>query len=357
MSNGSNPLTSWLAVAILATGCMANADVHTIADIARLAGVSKATVSRALNDSSLISDETKGRIRSIAAEHNFQLNVPARRLSLKQSNTIAFVTYAYKTESSVPDVFMLEIMSGISRALHDHHYDLLIVHVEPGDTEWPHQYLDTGRVDGFIVLSATCTERHIATLLEKRAPVAMWGAPEGMSGFCTVTGDSFAGGKVATAHLLRSGRDRVAFIGGTAGSQEVKDRYRGYEAALRESGREVDPALVAYGNYSPVVAASAMQKLLEQAPDLDSVFVNSDVMAIAAMDAIRETGRDVPHDVAVVGYDDISIAQHSNPPLTTIRQNGPLAGKLLAESLIQNLRTGVIASTSIPAELVVRASA
>jgi DNA-binding LacI/PurR family transcriptional regulator len=100
-----------------------------------------------------------------------------------------------------------------------------------------------------------------------------------------------------------------------------------------------------------------MQKLLEQAPDLDSVFVNSDVMAIAAMDAIRDSGRDVPHDVAVVGYDDISIAQHSNPPLTTIRQNGPLAGKLLAESLIQNLRTGVIATTSIPAELVVRGSA
>ena len=336
---------------------MTNAKLNTIADIARLAGVSKSTVSRALNDSPLIGEETKQRIRSIAAEHHFQLNVPARRLSLKQSNTIAFVTYAYKTDSSVPDVFMLEIMSGISRALHEHHYDLLIVHVDPGDTEWPHQYLDTGRVDGFIVLSATCTERHIAELLEMKAPVAMWGVPKDMSGFCTVTGDSFAGGKAATEHLLRSGRTRVGFIGGFANTQEVTDRYNGYEAALRAAGSEVDPDLVAYTNYSPAAGAAAMRQLLEQSPDLDSVFVNSDVMAISAMDVIRESGRTVPGDIAVVGYDDISIAQHSNPPLTTIRQNGPLAGKLLAESLIQCLRTGVIATSSIPAELVVRASA
>jgi DNA-binding LacI/PurR family transcriptional regulator len=336
---------------------MANNSINTITDIARLAGVSKSTVSRALNDSPLIGEETKQRIRSIAAEHDFQLNVPARRLSLKQSNTIGFVTYAYKSDSAVPDVFMLEIMSGISRALHDHHYDLLVVHVEPGDTEWPRQYLNTGRVDGFIVLSATCTERHIAELLEMKAPVAMWGVPKDMTGFCTVTGDSFAGGSAATEHLLRSGRKRVGFIGGFAGTQEVTDRYRGYEAALLAAGNEVDPALVAYTNYSPAAAAVAMQQLLEDAPDLDAVFVNSDLMAIAAMDVIRDTGRTVPRDVAVVGYDDISIAQHSNPPLTTIRQNGPLAGKLLAESLIQCLRTGVITANSIPAELVVRSSA
>jgi DNA-binding LacI/PurR family transcriptional regulator len=332
--------------------------VHTIADIARLAGVSKSTVSRALNDSPLIGDDTKQRIQSIAAEHHFQLNVPARRLSLKQSHTIAFVTYAYKTDFSVPDVFMLEIMSGISRALHAHGYDLLVVHVDPGDTAWPRQYLDTGRVDGFILLSATCTTETMTALRELNAPLAIWGnSPEEASGFCAVTGDSFAGGKAATEHLLETGRRRVAFIGGSPRMGEVKDRYRGYEAALREAGTAPDPALVAYGDYSPVSAATEMRRLLEQTPGIDAVFVNSDVMAIAAMDAIRETGRTVPDDVAVVGYDDISIAQHSNPPLTTIRQNGPLAGKLLADGLIQYLQTGVVSVVSIPAELVVRDSA
>jgi DNA-binding LacI/PurR family transcriptional regulator len=100
-----------------------------------------------------------------------------------------------------------------------------------------------------------------------------------------------------------------------------------------------------------------MRQLLEQAPDLDAVFVGSDVMAITAMDALREQDRGVPDDVAVIGYDDVSIAQHSNPPLTTIRQNGPLAGKLLAQTLIQYLQTGVITNVSIPAELVIRSSA
>src|SRR4026209_1337388 len=101
--------------------------VHPIADIARLAGVSKSTVSRALNDSPLIGAETKERIRAIAHEHLFQLNFPARRQSLRQSNTIAFVTYPYTADLAVPDVFMLEIMSGISSALHANYYDLLVV--------------------------------------------------------------------------------------------------------------------------------------------------------------------------------------------------------------------------------------
>jgi DNA-binding LacI/PurR family transcriptional regulator len=103
--------------------------------------------------------------------------------------------------------------------------------------------------------------------------------------------------------------------------------------------------------------AVAMGALLERAPDLDGVFVNSDLMAIEAMKALRERGRRVPEDVAVVGYDDLSIARHSNPPLTTIRQSVPLAGRLLAENLIQYLKTGVVTHLSIPAELVVRESA
>src|SRR6266540_5986997 len=121
---------------------MSTKPVHTIADIARLAGVSKSTVSRALNDSPLIGDETKNRIRAIAEQHHFQINVPDRRLSLQQSHTVAFVTYAYKADV-VPDVFMLEITSGIAGALHADGYDMLVVHVDPNDSEWAREYLET----------------------------------------------------------------------------------------------------------------------------------------------------------------------------------------------------------------------
>jgi DNA-binding LacI/PurR family transcriptional regulator len=338
---------------------MASAPVHTIADIARLAGVSKATVSRALNDSPLIAAETKERIREIAREHRFQMNVPARRLSLQQSHTVAFVTYAYKADSAVPDAFMLEILSGVSSALHANDYDLLVIQVDPADTEWPSRYLETGRVDGFVLLSATCTRRHLETLAELKAPFIIWG-PQGDGLACSsVMGDNVAGGRIATEHLLRSGRSRVAFLGGPAVDIEVRDRYRGYEAALIDAGGQVDEALVAHGDmdWSEQGGARAMGELLERAPDLDAVFVNSDVMALAAMDAIRERGSSVPGDVAVIGYDDASIARHSNPPLTTVSQNAPLAGRLLAQNLVQQLQSGVLTHVTIPAELVVRASA
>jgi DNA-binding LacI/PurR family transcriptional regulator len=338
---------------------MVSAPVHTIADIARLAGVSKSTVSRALNDSPLIGAETKERIRAIAREHQFQMNVPARRLSLKQSHAVALVTYEYDGDLSVPDAFMLEILSGISGALHASDYDLLFIQVRPDDTDWARRYLETGRADGFILLSETCTPQHLRTLVEMDAPFIIWSERPGAHGYSSVSGDSFTGGKLATEHLLRSGRTRIAFLGGPAGYPEVEDRYRGYETALREAGLAVDPSLVAHADWEQpeTLGAAAMRQLLERASDLDAVFVNSDLMAFAAMATIRDQGRRIPDDVAVVGYDDVASARHSDPPLTTIRQNGPLAGKLLAENLLQHLSTGVVTNVSIPVKLVVRKSA
>jgi len=336
---------------------MTEAAVHTIADVARLAGVSKSTVSRALNDSPLIGAATKERIREIAREHRFQMNDPARRLSLRQSHVVALVTYEYKADVSLPDAFVLELMSGISAGLHAHGYDLLVIQVSPKDTDWVSRYLESGRVDGFVLLAASCTQRHISVLAERKAPFIIWGATPGRHAHCSVSGDSVAGGRTATEHLLRTGRSRIAFLGGPPTEVEVQERYSGYEAALRAAGRTVDPALVAHGDFSPASGATAMRILLEQADDLDGVFANSDLMAIAALDELRAHGRHVPDDVAVVGYDDVSLAKHSNPPLTTIKQNGPLAGRLLAENLIEYLRTGAVTNVSIPAELVVRQSA
>jgi DNA-binding LacI/PurR family transcriptional regulator len=336
---------------------MSKKTVQTIADIARLANVSKSTVSRALNDSPLIGQETKERIRAIAQQYNFRTNAPARQLSLKQSHTIAFVTHCYHKEFSVADLFGLEIMGGISTGLYANGYDMLLVHVDPRDIDWAHQYLDTGRVDGFILMTSTRKQYHVRALLEMGAPFIVWGTPQPQYHYPTVTGDNFRGGKLATEHLVRSGRQRIAFLGGPAGELEVQHRYAGYEAALQEAGSSANPALLAYGDYSIVSGAKAMQRLLKQSPGLDAVFANSDLMAIAAINVIHDQGRRVPEDIAVVGYDDLSIAALNNPPLTTIRQNVPLAGNLLAQNLVQYLQTGVVTNVSIPVELVVRKSA
>ncbi len=336
---------------------MSAKSVRTLADVAKLAGVSKSTVSRALNDSPLIGEETKARIRSLARQHNFQINVPARQLSMQQSRTIAFVTHAYHEDFSVADLFGLEIMGGISLGLAKLAYALLVIHVDPHDTKWIHQYFDTGRVDGFILMTSTRKQYHVKALMEAGAPFIIWGVPQPNQKYCSVTGDNLNGGKLAAEHLIRSGRQRIAFIGGPAYDLEVQQRLGGYKAALQEAGMDVNPLLIDYGDFSDTSGAEAMRRLLKKVPDLDAVFVNSDLMAITAMDAIRESGSRVPEDIAVVGYDDLSIAAHSHPPLTTIRQNIPLAGKLLAQNLIQYLQSGMVTTVSIPIELVIRKSA
>ena len=336
---------------------MSRNTVKTIADIARLAGVSKSTVSRALNDSPLIGEETKAKVRSIAREHNFQINVPARQLSMKQSRTIAFVTHAYHKDFSVADLFGLEIMGGISIGLAAQGYDMLVIHVDPHDTKWAHQYFDTGRVDGFILMTSTRKQSHMKALIELGAPFITWGVPQPNQKYCSVTGDNFNGGILAGGHLASLGRGKIGFIGGPDDELEVQQRLAGYKSALQEAGIALDERLIEFGDFSNTSGAEAMERLLEKSPDIGAVFVNSDLMAIAAMDVIRGYGRRVPEDVAVVGYDDLSIAEHSNPPLTTIRQNVPLAGKILAQNLIQYLQSGMVTNVTTPVELIVRKSA
>lgn len=337
---------------------MAKKTVQTIEDIARLANVSKSTVSRALNDSPLIRQETRERIQAIAREHGFRINAPARSLSLRQSRTVAFVTHAYHLDCfTLEDLFGLEIMGGIAAGLHALGYDLLVIHVNPRDTGWAHQYLDSGRVDGFILMTGTRKQSHIKTLVEMGAPFIVWGVPVPRQNYCSVTGDSYNGGLLATRHLLRAGRQRIAFLGGPPEEVEVQQRFKGYEAALQEAGRGLEPEMLAYGDFSNASGITAMQRLLEQSPDLDAVFVNSDLMAIGAINVIQNSGRRVPEDIAVVGYDDLSIAGYNNLPLTTIRQNIPLAGRLLAQNLIQYIQTGAVTNVTIPVELVVRKSA
>lgn len=338
---------------------MSDKPVQTIADIARLAGVSKSTVSRALSDSPLIGAKTKERIQAIARAQNFQINASAQRLSTKESRTIAFVTHPYfiKKGFCVADLFMLEILGAISSGLAEHHYDLLLAYVNPQDPDWPKKYLNTGRADGFILMTSNRKQYHIQALVEMKAPFIVWGNPTPNYSYCSVTGDNFNGGKLAAEHLIRSGRRKIAFIGGPAEELEVQKRFEGYQSALQAAGLPVDPALVTYGWFTNESGAERTRNLLEQHPEVDAIFANSDFMAIAAMRTAQEMGRRIPEDLAVVGYDNLTIAEESNPPLTTISQNIPLAGKLLAQNLVQYLQSGVVTNVSIPAELEIRKSA
>ena len=255
------------------------------------------------------------------------------------------------------DLFGQEVLGGIGRGLHTLGYDLLVVHIDPRDTAWAHAYLDSGRVDGFIIMASNRRQAHIKTLVEMDAPFVAWGVPIPKFKYCSVTGDNITGGMLATQHLMQIGRQRIAFLGGPSDELTVQHRFKGYENALQTAGRSVDPNMLAYGDYSHASGIVVMQRLMEQSPDLDAVFVNSDLMAIGAINAIQDRGKCVPEDIAVVGYDDLAIASYNNLPLTTIRQNIPLVGKLLAQNLIQYIQTGVVTNVTTPVELMIRKSA
>jgi DNA-binding LacI/PurR family transcriptional regulator len=338
---------------------MAQKSIKTIADIARVAGVDKSTVSRALNDSPLLSAETKERIQLIARKHKFHMNMAARRLSTRESRTIAFVSRGHYESFSFGDLFTLEIISSVIRTLAEKRYDLLMVQVGASDSrDWPTEYLKTGRADGFIVdTSSSQKNTHIEQLLAAKAPFIVWGAPLTGQRYCSVTGDNFSGGRLAAEHLIRTGRRKIAFLGGPQVEQEVQGRYDGFVSGLQQAGQRVDPKRVIYGDYSTASGGEMMRALLAKTPDLDAVFVCSDLMAMAAINTIRDSGRQVPEDVAVIGYDNLPIAEMSNPPLTTISQDLPTAGKLLAENLLQYMKTDEVTNVVFPVELVVRKSA
>jgi DNA-binding LacI/PurR family transcriptional regulator len=331
--------------------------VQTIADIARLAGVCKSTVSRALSNSPLINERTRQKIHAIAKEHNFQINIPARRLSMKQSSTIAYVTHAHCNVFSVADLFTLELMSGITSALYDKGYDLLLVAVDPYDNSWAAQHMETGKADGFILMTSSCKQKHIKLLAEMNAPFIVWGVPDPQYNYCTVTGDNVKGGMLATKHLIDRGCRRIAFLGGPAQEPQVQYRYNGYVEALRQAGFAPDPARVVYGEFSSDSATEATHALLDRSSDLDAVFVASDIMAIAAMNVLRQAGKQIPEQVAVVGYDNLSLSEQCTPPLTTISQNICLAGRLLAQNLLQYIQTRAVTHVTVPVELIRRQSA
>ncbi len=337
---------------------MAKKTVKNLEDIAQLANVSTSTVSRALNDSPLISQETKERIQAIAQEYHFRMNISARNLRRQQSQTIAFIAPEYpQSVFSAEDLFGLGMLSGIGKGLHSLGYDLLVIYADPDDTAWAQAYLDSGRVDGFILLTSKLKPTAIKTLVEEDVPFIGWGIPLPEHNYCSVTGDNLKGGQLATQHLVDIGRKKIAFIGGPEDSTTIQHRLEGYESALQAAGLHMDPNLQAYTDYSYDSGMAAMQRLLGQHPDLDAVFVTSDLMAVGAIEVIQNSGKRVPEDIAVVGYDDLPIAAYNNLPLTTIRQNFQLVGKLLAENLIQYLKTKEVNNVTTPVELVIRKSA
>lgn len=332
-----------------------------MADIARLAGVSVSTASRALQNHSRISLETRERVQAISLKHNYRSNVLARNLRLSQSNSIALVLpIDPATEAIWCNPFVLKFFGAVGTVLSKHGYDVLVSQANFNSRQFDARYYHSGLVAGFITLGRGKDDTHLNEMATNGIPLVVWGPRVTGQKYCSVGIDNLASGREATEHLIKLGRRRIAIITGDLDYKHSEGylRYLGYKQALSSANIPLDSTLLASANFSGESGYSAMKHLLQVAPDLDAVFVAySDVVAIAAMKALGDAGKNIPEDVSVVGFDNIDISEFTAPPLTTISQGLHRGGSdLLVEKLLKQISGEKVSSTMLDGELIVRKS-
>lgn len=332
----------------------------TSRDIADLAGVSQATVSRALRNSPLVRKETRERIQKIARDLNYFVNRNAAGLRTHQSNTIALLLFD-ETEGAEAQInpFFLSMFGYITRSASALGYDVLISMQQLSD-DWHIEYQASHRADGLILLGygdyLTYGEK-LSALASANTRFMIFGATiDGQPGH-SVGCDNVAGGYRATRHLLDQGRTRIAFLGNISQrSPELAARYEGHCQALLDAGIEPRDALRVDAKSSEGEGRHAALELLERGEDFDAIFGVTDVIAIEAMHAFEDNGLTIPADVAVVGFDDISLAGHVTPALTTVRQDIRQAAEGLVHGIVGLIEGKPVESTLMEPRLIVRAS-
>lgn len=330
--------------------------LRRLEDLARLAGVSTATVSRALNDSPLVSTETKRKIWALARRHNFVFRRTAPAGSVGGSQTFALVIPAPSgREARLSDPFYLALAGGIGDAARERGCDFLVSHLAPSTGDELTHLLESSRADGIVFLGQSHLHDQLNAMVDRDPRFVVWGASLPGQRYCAVGSDNLRGGQRATAHLARLGRKRIAFLG-DIDAPETEQRLRGYRDALDKAGLPFDEALIQPAHFDMDSAAGALDILMSRRVDFDGIVAASDMIALGAIRALVQRGVRVPEDVSVVGYDDVPIARYNHPALTTVRQDVAKAGVLLISKLITLSGGGRAVSERLPTELIVRES-
>ena len=327
----------------------------TMDDIARLAKVSKPTVSRALSDSPLVNLATKQHVLAVAKAHGYAVNRNARNLRNKRTNTIAVsLDFLSHNNNHISDPFIFDLLAGVSEALGEINQDLLLCAPIHNDSEAFQQILSSRVADGFIVLGQGHRESMLGDFAQDGAPIVVWGAGTEETPYCVVGSDNFMGGQLAGDYFLEKDRSRFLFAGDTT-FREIFLRRAGLQQAADESKNAVTIDDIALSHFSFESAFDAANKYLKSvAEPPDAIFAFSDTAAMAFIRAFRDNGIRIPEDVSVVGYNDIPSAAYFSPSITTIRQDPYQAGKLLVSNLMRMLDGIAPTSTTIETELIVR---
>ncbi len=290
----------------------------SIKDIAKAAGVSHSTVSRALSDSPLIKAETKARIQRLAQEMGYSPDAIARSLVTQRTHTVGVVV------TTITDPFVAEVVQGIEDTAQENDYSVILASSasEPERELAAVEMLRAKRVDSLIVTSSRVGALYLEHLERFGVPVVLVNNHNRQSGRYTfsVSVDNQHGGHLATAHLIQRGHRHIGYVSGPADHSDDAERLAGYRQALDESGITFDPALVVHGNGRLDGGERALRTLARLVELPTAVFCYNDITAIGLISAARQAGLAVPDDLAVVGFDDIPLAAHVYPSLTTVAQ-------------------------------------
>lgn len=307
----------------------------TLEEVASRAGVSRSTASRAINGGLKVSPQAQAAVDAAVAELGYTPNRAARSLVPRRTDSVALVV-PEPDERVLSDPYFAGTMQGLSAALADTEIQLVLLIARRGEETQQRtaRYLANRHVDGAVVVSHHRDDALEEALASSRLPCVFVGRPwRGAADLPYVDVNNYVGGRRATEHLVAAGCRRIATIAGPLDMAAGVDRLAGWRQALHDAGLS-DEAMVR-GDFSSEGGAAAMERLLAAHPDVDGVFVASDLMAVGALGVLARHGRAVPDDVRVVGFDDLGVAASTTPPLTTIRnpvvEVSRAAGDLLLE--------------------------
>lgn len=330
----------------------------TLQDIADRLGVSVSTVSRALAGYSDIAAATRARVLQAAEEMGYRPNISARRLQQQRTETIGFVIPTFGPRFSDP--FFSELLAGIGNEAAEQEYDLLVSTRAPGPEELKtyKRMVMEQRVDGMLVVRTHQQDSRIAYLLSEDFPFVAFGRSGGEDGFPYLDVDGEQGLREITQHLIDGGHRRIAYISAPTSLMFSSHRLAGYEKALAANGVDFDPSLMIEGELTERSGYAAGMQLLSENPRPSAIIACNDLMAFGAISAARELGLRVGRDLAVTGFDDVPLAAHAHPPLTTVRQPIYEIGRRTCRMLIRLLEHKRLEDRHVLLEpqLVIRAS-
>ncbi|MEH3089131.1 MAG: LacI family DNA-binding transcriptional regulator [Microbacterium arborescens] len=327
----------------------------TIRDVASAAGVSHGTVSRVINGGHWVSPEAREAVDRAIRETGYTANHAARSLATGRSNSLAFLLTEPQHLLFADPTFAL-LLRGATEALAQRSMTLVLMIADTAaERANVERYVRAGHVDGVLLISSHESNPLLSSLIAAGVPTVCTGVPLGDRAHVpTVSVDEEESARAMTRHLIAAGHRRIAVITGPNDTPGGRYRLAGFRD---EMGDRFDPALVEQDVYSSDAGAAAMTRLLERAPDIDAVFAASDVMAVGAIAAIRRTGRRVPDDIAVAGFDDSGLAATHDPPLTTMRQPWSEISAAMVDMVLQVIAGGEPEPLVLPTTLVVRETA